>query len=61
MHGEVARNRLSLKTRLPAAVADRLSYNARTGKSVQGAGEFLDALASNKLKLESIDKKQLPA
>ena len=43
-----------------AAVADRLSYNARTGKSVQGAGELLDALSSNQVKLESIDKKQLP-
>jgi Mg-chelatase subunit ChlD len=42
------------------AAADRLSYNVRTGKSVQGAGELLDALASNKLKIESIDKKQLP-
>jgi Mg-chelatase subunit ChlD len=43
-----------------AAVADRLSYNARTRKSVQGAGELLDALANNELKLESIDQKKLP-
>jgi hypothetical protein len=27
---------------------------------VQGAGELLDALANNELKLESIDQKQLP-
>ncbi len=44
-----------------AAAADRLSYNAHTKKSVQGAGELLDALAHNELSLESIDKKNLPA
>jgi Mg-chelatase subunit ChlD len=44
-----------------AAAADRLSYNAHTKKSVQGAGELLDALAHNELSLDSIDKKNLPA
>jgi len=44
-----------------AAAADRLAYNARTNKSVQGTGELLDALANNELKLESIDKKNLPS
>jgi Mg-chelatase subunit ChlD len=44
-----------------AAAADRLSYNARTKKSVQGAGELIDALAHNELKLDSIEKKNLPA
>ena len=44
-----------------AAAADRLSYNARTRKSVQGSGELLDALANNQIKLEAIDKKNLPA
>ena len=43
------------------AAADRLAYNARTRKSVQGAGELIDALASNEVKLESIDKANLPA
>jgi len=48
--------------RAPAsAAADRLSYNAKTKKGVQGHGELLDALASNEVKLESIDKKDLPA
>lgn len=42
------------------AAVDRLSYNPRTNKSVQGAGELLDALAGNKLKIEAIDQKQLP-
>jgi Mg-chelatase subunit ChlD len=43
------------------AAADRLSYNAKTRKGVQGRGELLDALAGNEVKLESIDKKDLPA
>ncbi len=43
-----------------SAAADRLAYNARTKKSVQGAGELLDALASNELKLEAIDQEKLP-
>ena len=48
--------------RAPAsAVADRLSYNAKTKKGVQGRGELIDALASNEVKLESIDKEDLPA
>jgi len=48
--------------RAPAsAAADRLSYNAKTKKGVQGRGELLDALSSNEVKLESIDKKDLPA
>src|SRR6516165_696670 len=48
--------------RAPAsAAADRLSYNAKTKKGVQSRGELLDALASNEVKLESIDKKDLPA
>jgi Mg-chelatase subunit ChlD len=43
-----------------AAMADRLSYNSKTGKGVQGAGELVDALNENKLKFEEIDEKQLP-
>jgi Mg-chelatase subunit ChlD len=43
-----------------SAAADRLSYNARTGKAVQGRGELLDALANNEVKLDAIDKKDLP-
>jgi Mg-chelatase subunit ChlD len=43
-----------------SAMADRLSYNSKTGKAVQGRGELVDALNNNKLKLEEIDQKQLP-
>jgi Mg-chelatase subunit ChlD len=43
-----------------AAMADRLSYNSKTGKAVQGRGELVDALNDKRLKLEEIDQKQLP-
>jgi Mg-chelatase subunit ChlD len=44
-----------------AAMADRLSYNSKTGRAVQGSGELVDALNNKTLKLEDIDQKQLPA
>jgi Mg-chelatase subunit ChlD len=44
-----------------AAMADRLSYNSKTGKAVQGRGELVDALNGKILKLEDVDQKQLPA
>jgi Mg-chelatase subunit ChlD len=43
-----------------AAMADRLSYNSKTGKAVQGRGELVDALNDKTLKIEEIDQKQLP-
>ncbi len=43
-----------------AAMADRLSYNSKTGKAVQGRGELVDALNDKTLKLDEIDQKQLP-
>ncbi|HSU86077.1 MAG TPA: hypothetical protein VLI42_05035, partial [Chthoniobacterales bacterium] len=61
LRGEVAAKQAAAESAAASAVADRLSYNARTNKAVQGAGELLDALAGNKLKVESIDQKQLPA
>ena len=45
----------------PASVAaDRLSFNSRSGRVVQGEGELLDSLNGGKVKLESIRKDQLP-
>jgi hypothetical protein len=45
----------------PATVAaDRLMFNASSGVAVQGEGELLDALNHGKLKLESVQKDQLP-
>ena len=43
-----------------SAMADRLSYNSKTDKAVQGRGELVDALNGKTLKLEEIDQKQLP-
>jgi von Willebrand factor type A domain len=43
-----------------SAMADRLSYNSKTGKAVQGRGELVDALNDKTLKLDQIDQKQLP-
>lgn len=43
------------------AVADRLAFNARTGRSVQGDGELIDAINDGRVKLESMDRKDLPA
>ena len=43
-----------------SAMADRLSYNSKTGKAVQGRGELVDALNDKRLKVEEIDQKQLP-
>ncbi len=61
VRGAVSAKQAVAESAPPTAVADRLSYNARTRKSVQGTGELLDALANNEVKLESIDQKQLPA
>src|SRR5262249_23830 len=44
-----------------AAMAGRLTYNSKTGRAMQGSGELVDALNENKLKVEEIDQKQLPA
>ena len=43
-----------------SAMADRLTYNSKTGKAVQGGGELVDALNDHTLKMEEIDQKQLP-
>jgi Mg-chelatase subunit ChlD len=58
---EVSAKQVFAESAPPAAAADRLSYNARTRKAVQGTGELLDALASNALKPEEIDQKKLPS
>ena len=44
-----------------AAMADRLMYNSKTGRAVQGRGELVDALNDKTVKLDEIDQKQLPA
>src|SRR5437660_666544 len=57
---EVAAKQAFAESAPASAAADRLSYNAKTGKAIQGRGELLDALANNKVKLDDIDKKDLP-
>ena len=64
--GEPARRAVMLKQAAseaaPASVAaDRLAFNARYGLAVQGSGELLDSLNSGRVKLESIQKQDLPA
>ncbi len=61
VRGEVMSKQRAAESAPAAAAADRLSYNARTMKAVQGRGELLDALANNELKPEEIDQKKLPA
>ena len=41
-------------------VAERAAYNWKSGKSVQGEGELLDALKAGKVKLDSVKKEELP-
>ncbi|MFO1511317.1 MAG: VWA domain-containing protein [Verrucomicrobiota bacterium] len=43
-----------------AVVADRLSFNTKSGKAVQGDGELLDTLASGTLKLADVKREELP-
>ncbi len=45
----------------PASVAaDRLKFNASSGKAVQGEGELIDALNAKTVKLEDLKDEQLP-
>src|SRR6266436_6273687 len=64
--GERARSFLTAKQSAaetaPASVtADRLTFNLRNGVAVQGEGELLDSLNCGRLKLESLNKADLPA
>jgi len=61
LRGVVAAKQAVSESAPAAAAADRLSYNARTNKAVQGAGELLDALSNNEVKLAAIDQKKLPS
>jgi len=44
----------------PAAAADRLSYNAATGRSVQGGGELIDELDRGEISIEDVEAESLP-
>jgi Mg-chelatase subunit ChlD len=60
LQAEVHAKYAAAKSAPVAAMADRLCYNSKTGKAVQGRGELVDALNNNTLKLWEIDQKQLP-
>src|SRR2546421_6394322 len=60
LQAEVHAKYAAAKSAPVSEMADRLTYNSKTGKAVQGRGELVDALNDNKLKLEEIDQKQLP-
>jgi Mg-chelatase subunit ChlD len=60
LHAEVHAKYALAASAPVAAMADRLTYNSKTGKAVQGRGELVDALNNNTLRLEEIDQKQLP-
>jgi Mg-chelatase subunit ChlD len=61
LQAEVHAKYAAAKSAPVAAMADRLTYNSKTGRAMQGHGELLDALNENKLKIDEIDQKQLPA
>ncbi|MGE5212688.1 MAG: vWA domain-containing protein [Nitrospirota bacterium] len=61
LQAEVHAKFAAAKSAPVSAMADRLTYNSKTGRAMQGSGELVDALNENKLKVEEIDQKQLPA
>jgi len=60
MRGLVASKQLASENAPAPVAADRLAFNARYGLAVQGEGELLDSLKSGKVKLESLNKDELP-
>jgi hypothetical protein len=56
----VASKQLAAEAAPASVAADRLTFNARSGVAVQGDGELLDSLNNGKVKLESVQKDQLP-
>ena len=57
----VAGKQAAAEAAAPAATAARLSFNAKSGKTVQGEGELLDAIAEKKVTLDKVKKDELPA
>lgn len=56
----VAAKQAAAEAAAPAAAADRLSYNAATGRAVQGGGELIDSLERGEVTLEDLDSDKLP-
>jgi hypothetical protein len=60
LRAEVHAKYAAAKSAPVSAMADRLTYNSKTGRAVQGRGELVDALNDKTLKFDEIDQKQLP-
>lgn len=56
----VAAKQAAAEAAAPAATADRLSYNAATGRTVQGGGELIDQLERGEVKLDDVKAEDLP-
>ena len=56
----VASKQLAAEAAPASVAADRLAFNSHAGVAVQGEGELLDGLNSGKLKLDSLDRNDLP-
>jgi Mg-chelatase subunit ChlD len=50
----------SAPTAAASSVAERASFNVKSGKAVQGEGELLDAIKGGKVTLEKVKKEELP-
>jgi Mg-chelatase subunit ChlD len=61
LQAEVHAKYAAAKSAPVSAMADRLTYNSKTGRAMQGRGELVDALNDKSVKLEDVDQKQLPA
>jgi Mg-chelatase subunit ChlD len=61
LQAEVHAKFAAAKSAPVSAMADRLTYNSKTGRAMQGRGELVDALNDKTIKLDEIDQKQLPA
>lgn len=57
---EVAAKQAASEAADAPAAADRLAYNAATGRAVQGEGELIDAIARDEVRLEDVRKEDLP-
>jgi len=56
----VAAKQAASEAAAPAAAADRLAYNAATGRAVQGGGELLDSLDRGEVRLDDVKAEDLP-
>jgi Mg-chelatase subunit ChlD len=57
--GDVAAKQIAAEASAPASNAARLSFNSISGKTVQGTGELLDAIAEKKVTLDKVKKEEL--